>query len=67
MIHIARDRGITILKTLQSDLSTNNLLFEGQSQSKPDKHKFVTKVEDLVIRNLKKLRNSKSLEIKKWL
>ena len=33
-------RGITMLEILQYDLLTNNLLFEGQSPSKPDKHKI---------------------------
>ena len=33
---------------LQYDLLTNNSLFEGQSPSKPDKHKIVTKLENIL-------------------
>ena len=45
MIDIARGRGITMSDILQYDLLTNNSLFEGQSPSKYDKHKIVTKHE----------------------
>ena len=33
---------------LQYDLLTNNSLFEGQSPSKPYKHKIVTKLENIL-------------------
>ena len=33
---------------LQYDLLTNNWLFEGQSPSTPDKHKIVTKLENIL-------------------
>ena len=38
---------------LQFDLLTNNSLFEGQPPSKPDKHKIVTKLENILQRKNK--------------
>ena len=35
-------------KILQYDLLRNNSLFERQSPSKPDKHKIVTKLENIL-------------------
>ena len=37
-----------MLEVLQYDLLTNNLLFEGQSPSKPEKHNIVTKLENIL-------------------
>ena len=48
LIDIARSRGITMSEILQFDLLTNNSLFEGQPPSKPDKHKIVTKLENIL-------------------
>ena len=46
LIEIARSTGMTISEILQYDLLTNNALFEGQSSSKPEKHKIVTRLEN---------------------
>ena len=48
LIDIARCRGITMSEILQYDLFTNSSLFEGQSPSKPDKYKIVTKLENIL-------------------
>ena len=48
LIDIAKSRGIIMSEILQYDLLTNNSLFEGQSPSKPDKHKIVTKLENIL-------------------
>ena len=53
LIYIARSRGITMSEILQFDLLTNNSLFEGQPPSKPDKHKIVTKLENILQRKNK--------------
>ena len=48
LIDIARSRGITMSEILQYNLLTNNSLFEEQVPSKPDKHKIVTKLENIL-------------------
>ena len=47
LIDIARSRRITMSEILQYDLITK-IFFEGQPPSKPDKHKIVTKLEDIL-------------------
>ena len=53
LIDIARSRGITMSEILQFDLLTNNSLFEGQPPSKPDTHKIVIKLENILQRKNK--------------
>ena len=48
LIDTARSRGTTMSEILQYNLLTNNSLFEGRSPSKPDKHKIVTKLENIL-------------------
>ena len=48
LLEIARSRAMTMSEILQYDLLTNNSLFEGQSPSRPDKNKIVTKLQNIL-------------------
>lgn len=48
LLEIARSRAMAMSEILQYDLLTNNSLFEGQSPSRPDKNKIVTKLQNIL-------------------